>query len=271
GSTRFNTVELRIENQPTRKRIVYLQFVVPPSSPVPTTARLSVTEGTDISSGVMTIRAFAGLTNNWTETNLTTSNAPAKGASLSSFTGNILDGTTVSFDVRSFVNGPGIYSFVLEANASPLDVSFVSKEGSPGPRLELTYGTAAAAVSNFASQTAGFGDISATADDNNDGITNFQAYAFGIDPADASTSGRIVPKFDKATGTLTYHRRSPALTGLSYTVCSSTTLAKSSWNPLVKDTDYTESISTADGIETVTIKLVSPPTAPALFLQIIAN
>lgn len=139
NGTRFNIADLRIENNaPTRTRIGYLQFTVPTLSSTPSAANLILTEGTDFSNGSMTLRAYAGASNNWTETNLSTANAPAKGNQLATFTGNITDGSTVTFNVASFVTGPGTYSFVIEADTSTLDVAFASKESSPAPRLELT-------------------------------------------------------------------------------------------------------------------------------------
>ncbi|WP_367873383.1 DUF5060 domain-containing protein [Luteolibacter sp. Populi] len=125
----FNSTVLRLENS-SRKRIIYLQFDASGVT-APTSATLKLTEGDDVSSGSMTVRVFAAASNGWTEGGITGSNAPAKGAELASFTGDITQSKVLSFDVSSRVTGPGIYSFILEADSSTRDVSFVSAEGSP--------------------------------------------------------------------------------------------------------------------------------------------
>lgn len=120
---------LRLESS-TRKRIIYLQFNAS-SIGQPSSAKLRLVEGDDVSSGNMTVRVFAAASNNWTESNITGSNAPAKGTELASFTGDITQGKVLNFDVSPFVTAPGTYSFIIEADPSTKDVSFVSAEGSP--------------------------------------------------------------------------------------------------------------------------------------------
>jgi hypothetical protein len=78
----------------------------------------------------MTLRLFAATSNGWTESGLTGSNAPAKGSELDSFTGDIPNGKVIEFDVSALVSGPGIYSFILQADASTRDVAFASSENS---------------------------------------------------------------------------------------------------------------------------------------------
>lgn len=138
NGTRYNTTGLRVQNATSVKRVSYLQFTVPALSGTPSVATLVLTEGVDPSGGTMTIRAYAGAANTWTETTLSTTNAPAKGSLLDTFTGNITDGGVVSFNVGAFITGPGTYSFVIEADPSTLDVSFVSKESTPSPSLIIS-------------------------------------------------------------------------------------------------------------------------------------
>jgi arylsulfatase A-like enzyme len=110
-------------------------------------------------------------------------------------------------------------------------------------------------------------DLSDPAGDaDSDGRTNFEEYAFGLDPADgASVSPVVAP--DRAAGTFTYTRRKPSLTGLSYIYQSSTTLA--GW------TDFTpagESSNNGGPVETITVTI--PPALlaePGLFLRVEAN
>ena len=125
----YNNADLRIEST-SRSRISYLQFDLSALASSPATARLRLTEGSDPSGGTMTLRLFAATSNGWTESGLTGSNAPAKGSELDSFTGDIPNGKVIEFDVSALVSGPGIYSFILQADASTRDVAFASSENS---------------------------------------------------------------------------------------------------------------------------------------------
>ncbi|WP_075090824.1 DUF5060 domain-containing protein [Haloferula sp. BvORR071] len=125
----FNSSVLRVESS-SRKRIIYLQFDASAVT-APSSAILKLVEGGDVSSGTMTLRVFAAASNNWSESTVSGSNAPAKGAELASFTGDIPQDKVLSFDVSSQVTAAGIYSFIVEADSSTKDVSFVSAEGSP--------------------------------------------------------------------------------------------------------------------------------------------
>ena len=108
-------------------------------------------------------------------------------------------------------------------------------------------------------------------DDDADGLTNFEEYAFGLTPNSGSSVNPIVTQLNKATGQFSYTRRLLSKTGLIYTVRSSTTLATNDWTNLVKDTDYTESVSAVGDLETVTITLTPAPTADKLFIQVTAE
>lgn len=107
-------------------------------------------------------------------------------------------------------------------------------------------------------------------DSDNDGLSNFDEYAFGLNPTSGASVNPIAVPLDKSAGTFSYTRRAQALTGLTYTVRSSTSLAAGSWATLVKNTDYTELVTGLVGdVETVKVTL-SPAllTAPKLFLQV---
>ncbi|QJE98854.1 DUF7594 domain-containing protein [Luteolibacter luteus] len=144
----INNGILRVENS-SRKRISYLQFDLR-SAPGPVnSAVLRLTEGDDISSGSMTLRLHAAASNSWTESGITGSNAPAKAGELASFTGDITNGKVVNFDVSSHVRAPGIYSFILEADAIARDVSFASSENSTNsarPVLNIVSSASAASA-----------------------------------------------------------------------------------------------------------------------------
>ncbi len=71
---------------------------------------------------------------------------------------------------------------------------------------------------------------------------------------------------------MTYTRRDPAKTAMTYTVLKSETLASESWTGLVKDTDYQESVlSTLNDVQTVRVTLTPAPTVPKLFIRIKAD
>ena len=70
--------------------------------------------------------------------------------------------------------------------------------------------------------------MSDPADDNdNDGLSNQQEFAFGLSPISGSSVNPILVQLDKGAGTFTYQRR--AGTGLTYKILTSTTLQAGSW------------------------------------------
>jgi hypothetical protein len=111
----------------------------------------------------------------------------------------------------------------------------------------------------------------ATDDDDTDGLANFNEYAFGLNPTSGSSVNPITAQLDKTTGTLSYTRRTQSLTALTYILRSSSTLDLNSWTELVKNTDYTESVTASGEVETVTITLTPAPTADKLFIQVSAD
>ena len=143
NGTNRNVSSIRVESS-ERKRIAYLQFDVQGFVSA-TNATLKLTESDDDSDGTMTLRLYAGLSNNWSQTTITSSNAPGKGPLLDTFTGDITDGKEVSFDASAFVTGPGTYTLILEADSSSRDVAFAASENSvvaARPELVVTTGGA---------------------------------------------------------------------------------------------------------------------------------
>ena len=110
-------------------------------------------------------------------------------------------------------------------------------------------------------------DVSDPAADNDgDGLSNQQEYAFGLNPTSGSSVNPITVQLDKTTGMFTYTRRAtPAPSGLTYTVLTSTDLL--TWTP---DTGATEgTITTAAGVETVPVTIsVSLLSNPKLFVRV---
>jgi hypothetical protein len=91
-------------------------------------------------------------------------------------------------------------------------------------------------------------------DDDGDGRNNSYEYAFGLDPHSATSSNPIVSTLNPATGKVSFTRRVPVLTGLSYRVFTSTNLRN--WT---QDTAATMNVtSTIDDVETVEVTLSAP-------------
>jgi autotransporter-associated beta strand protein len=107
-------------------------------------------------------------------------------------------------------------------------------------------------------------------DDDNDGLTNFQEYAFGLIPNSGASVNAIAVPLDKATGKFRYTRRAtPTNTGLTYTIWTSTDLIN--WT---EDSTASQNVtSTTGAVETVEATLSGslPIAQPKLFLQVRAN
>jgi hyaluronate lyase len=109
-------------------------------------------------------------------------------------------------------------------------------------------------------------DVSSPAGDNDhDGLTNQQEFAFGLHPLDGSSVNPILVQLDKTTGTFTYQRR--AGTGLTYRILTSTNLVD--WP---KDTTAGQVATLTGSNETVVVTLTGAPlSAPRLFIRVAAE
>jgi hypothetical protein len=106
------------------------------------------------------------------------------------------------------------------------------------------------------------------ADEDQDGLTNFTEYAFGLDPQDSASVRSVIMVALKDSGTLTYTRRKTSLTGLIYTVWTSTDL--SSWT---EDTGAAQTATAIPGTVNESVEVVLSPDlldAPRLFVRITA-
>jgi hypothetical protein len=105
-------------------------------------------------------------------------------------------------------------------------------------------------------------------DDDGDGNSNFDEYAFGLDPTSGSSVEPITQQLDKGTGIFKYTRRAtPETTGLIYTYEWSTSLT-GVWNEFTPVTNPPAS-DNATPIETITIEVPAAQlTAPALFVRV---
>jgi autotransporter-associated beta strand protein len=151
--------------------------------------------------------------------------------------------------------------------------------GNPGPGTGIAQitGTGTLTVTTgsgtvYDNWAAGYGltgaDALPDADPDHDGMTNRQEYAFGLNPTSAASGNPITAPFDKTTGTFSYTRRDPALTGLTYTVITTTALG--TWTP---DADADQTVTGTSG-EVQTVKVTLSGTllnAPALFMRVKAE
>lgn len=105
-------------------------------------------------------------------------------------------------------------------------------------------------------------------DDDHDGLTNFEEYAFGLDPTGGTSVNPITVQLDKSTGTFSYTRRDPSLTDLTYSVWYSTDL--SVWT---QDTGAVPGTPATSGeVETVPVTISGALLAnPKLFIQVRAE
>ncbi len=105
-------------------------------------------------------------------------------------------------------------------------------------------------------------------DDDSDGLTNREEYAFGLDPTGGESLNPITVPLDKTTGAFSYTRRLKSLTNLDYSVWYSTDLT--TW---AEDTGATEGTPAVNGeVETVPVILSgSLLTNPKLFIRVRAN
>jgi autotransporter-associated beta strand protein len=133
-----------------------------------------------------------------------------------------------------------------------------------GNNLVLTVGTATSDYATW-SGPSGYNLIGGpTGDDDNDGFTNFEEYAFGLNPTSGSSVSPVTAP-NKTTGTFTYTRRRQSLTHLTYSYKSSTNLT--GWNsftppvPVVSDN--------GNPVETITVTLPAALLAEdSLFLRV---
>ena len=106
------------------------------------------------------------------------------------------------------------------------------------------------------------------ADPDGDGMTNFEEYAFGLDPRNGCSVNPIIVPLDKATDTFTYTRRDPALgTNLIYSVWTSTDLAH--WSAATAT--QTPGLTDSNGVQPVVVTMTPPPSGSKLFIQVHAR
>jgi len=123
--------------EPNNARVSYLKFNVSQVSGNITAANLRLTGSTDAGNGV--VQVHQGTSNNWTETNLSSANAPAIGSLLGSKSGPFSNNLNQDFTLNGIsLNGNFLTVVVSQTNGG--DANFKSSEAANGqPVLAITY------------------------------------------------------------------------------------------------------------------------------------
>jgi autotransporter-associated beta strand protein len=102
-------------------------------------------------------------------------------------------------------------------------------------------------------------------DDDGDGLSNFEEYAFGLNPTSGASVNPISQQLDKTTGLFKYTRRAtPLTTGVTYSYESSTTLG--GWPGFAPDSTVSNN---ATPVEEITVKVPNALLAnPSLFVRV---
>ena len=111
----------------------------------------------------------------------------------------------------------------------------------------------------------GFNLTDQAADPDKDGLTNYQEFAFGLNPSKGTSANPITAPLDKGRHTFSYTRY--VYSHLGYTVWTSTDLKD--WAGPAAATQTV--VSTRDGVETVEVGLLSPPSGDRLFVRVQAQ
>lgn len=134
ASANFGTsTQIRVDGSPIVNS--YIRFTVPAlSGSSIKSVSLLVFANSASSTG---IAAKTVADNTWGETTITASNAPAMGSTLGTSPA-VVTGTWITYNVTSYVTGPGTYSFGL-STAGGTAISLASREsGAHAPQLIVT-------------------------------------------------------------------------------------------------------------------------------------
>jgi hypothetical protein len=188
-------------------------------------------------------------------------------------TGSAFNSDGATDVVKMYVNGSLANTFTgLDIDAADQYISFHARNTvGQIDNLTLTALTAATDYDTWAGPSGFNLSGGQAADDDNDGLTNHEEYAFGLIPNSGASVNPIAVQLDKATGQFSYTRRKPSFgTDLTYSVWFSENLA--GWT---QDTGATEGTPVPSGDnETVPVTLSTLPGNPLpakLFIQVRAN
>jgi autotransporter-associated beta strand protein len=143
------------------------------------------------------------------------------------------------------------------------DVHFVGTAG----MVLVTTGSAVVSDFNAWANDYSPADVSnPAADTDGDGLNNQQEYAFGLNPTLASSVNPITAQLNKTTGMFSYTRRAtPATSGITYTVLTSTNMV--TWTPDAGSAE-TSVTNGAGTVQTVTFTVSNPAANGKLFVRV---
>ena len=164
--------------------------------------------------------------------------------------------TIASLTINGVVKAPGVYG-----------------SSDPSGRITgsgtLTVGTVSPYTTWANSFLPGNNVSNPAGDNDNDGLTNQQEFAFGLSPISGSSVNPILVQVNKTTGQFSYQRR--ASSGLTYKVLTSTTLAVGSWTQDVTASQVAGATD-GNGNQTVVVTLTGAPLAASkLFVRVAAE
>lgn len=134
---------------------------------------------------------------------------------------------------------------------------------------DLTYATVALTPYETWGAAYGLSAGSEGGDLDNDGLTNHQEYAFGLNPNSSTSVNPILVQLSKTAGTFTYQRRDPALSGMSsYKIMTSTDLI--TWTQDTTAEQIATAIPATEN-QSVAVTLTTPPTSEKFFIRVSAN
>lgn len=165
----------------------------------------------------------------------------------------VISGAALTFNETGTLTAP-VYVLANYATITGTP-TFTSVESVPGYNLVYNHngGTQIALVQDASDYLTwggpyGLGAGSEGGDLDNDGLTNFQEYAFGLIPNSGASVNPITQQLDKTTGLFKYTRRSSTLAiGVAYSYESSTTLS-GAWAPFTPDSTATNSATPTEEI-----------------------
>ncbi|NNM30820.1 MAG: hypothetical protein HKO57_14975 [Akkermansiaceae bacterium] len=181
-------------------------------------------------------------------------------------------GTVASVDTRGYWRdssvSPSGQGFHYNHNA---ETYLLTGDALGRAMVELQSGTVVDDYDTWAALYPGADLADPNADFDGDGLSNEEERVFGLDPTSSASLSPISVPLDSAAGTFTYTRRDPSLSGLGYTVWTSTTLDPGSW---IEDTGAGQVPGSPDanGVEAVMVT-ISPALLgnPALYVQVRAQ
>ena len=196
-------------------------------------------------------------------------NIGGRSAILSSTAGNSV---TLDYNSTDSDGGVGQYSIGTFTALSTVQTFTIAAPGG-STQLNALQVRDVSAVDDYSvwSGPSGFNLANGPAgDDDKDGLTNRNEYAFGLIPNSGASVNPVTVQLNKSAKTFSYTRRDTSKTNLSYSVWFSTDL--SAWT---RDTGATEGTPVLTGeVETVQVTLSTLPGNPLpakLFVQVRAN